>query len=284
MNQRTLTPQLEKMLSAAAERRVAQPAPRTLRARLGGHVSRTLGIGLASLALVGTAMAAAGVWDPGIGSHAAFSPPPSISSSPVPAAVTAEIGALRRAPDAADRGPAVEATLSELGSGTVANIQPDSVRFLEESAPGEATILFSGAGREGGEGDKAGSVCVGGPGNSGEGGARCAGLGEIMAGKAFWPVQESYLRDGNETIGPGQADGIVPDGVASLTVTMSNGVERAVTVHDNYFHFTWGPSEAAPSLDEFEWSAFQVTWHDASGAVVPKGTNNLTDEQARRAK
>jgi hypothetical protein len=273
MNQRTLTPQLEKMLSAAAERRVARPAPSTLRARLGGHLSRTLGIGFASLALVGTAMAATGVWDPGIGSHAAFSPPPSISTSSVPAAVTEEIGALRGEPGAADRGPAVETTLSELGSLTVANIQPDSIRFLEENAQGEATILFSGEDLESGEGAKPDSVCVGYPGNSGEAVGICADLGEIMAGNAFWPVQEFHLRDGKETVGPGHADGIVPDGVASLTVTMGNGVERAVTVHDNYFHFTWGPSEATPSLEELL-SASQVTWHDASGAVVPKSTTN----------
>jgi hypothetical protein len=271
----------ELLASIVAEGREASPAGPVVRDRQRiatswrasrRRTSRVLAAGVACLALGGTAMAAVGVWDPGIGSDAAYSPPPSISTSPIPAAVTAEIGVLRREPDAADRGPAVEATLRELGSGTLVNIQPDSVRFLEESAPGEATILFSGAGRFGNEGDNPGSVCVGLPGNSGESGGLCSGLGEIMAGEAFWAVQKSYLRHGKETAGPGHAEGLVPDGVASVTVTVGNGAERSVAVHDNYFRIAWDRSEAAPSLEDLP-TASQVTWHDASGAVIPKGAN-----------
>ena len=269
MNERTLTPQLEKMLSAAAERRVARSASSASRARSGGHILRMLGIGFASFAIVGTAMAAVGVWNPGIGNDAAFSSPPAINTSPIPAAVTAEIGALRREPVAADRSPAVEATLGQLGNSGIANIRLDSVRFLEESVPGEATILFSG--EESGAGKKADSVCLGQPGNSGEAGSICFGLGEIMAGN-FLAAQGFHGSDGEETVDQGKAEGIVPDGVASLTVTMAEGVEREIPVHDNYFHFTWDSSEAVAG-------PLRVTWRDASGAVVPMATDNTVDDQ-----
>jgi hypothetical protein len=67
----------------------------------------------------------------------------------------------------------------------------------------------------------------------------------------------------------GEFEGLVPDGVASITATMANGAERQIPVHDNFFKFEWAPPEADPT-GTLSSAQSQVTWHDAAGAVIAK--------------
>jgi hypothetical protein len=245
---------------------------------------RVAAAALTCLALGGTAMAATGVWDPDIGSHAPYSPPPRISTTPVPAAITAELGVLRREPEALDRGSGVEATLSTLGNYFVQDVRPESVRYLGANERGEATIVFSAEdsvwskvsqSHQSVEGVDGEPICIGGPSKrvDGEASAICWDLNQIISGEALSAIQESHLSYGKETLGSGWAEGLVPDGVTSVTATMADGAKRQVPVHDNYFRFEWAPSEADPTLTSIL-DQSQITWHDATGAVVTKRSGN----------
>jgi len=245
------------------------------------RASRVLVAGVACLAFGGTAMAATGVWNPGIGSQAPDTPPPTISAAPVPTAMTDALGAFRRAPNAQDRGPGVEATLSTLGSQFASGLRPDSVRFLEGNAGGEATVLLSaersvltvGNGVElFGSGEPA---CVVAPGAGLETAPECFGLDKILAGGA---VSTVATRDGAS----GEAWGLVPDGVASITARFGGEDVREVPVTDNYFHYRWGSARNEPisALQESGVLGMSViwtgpigplkgmAWHDADGNVV----------------
>lgn len=267
-------PKLERMLAAAADERVVVPAGgRRGIPRLSGRLPRIAAIGAACLAFGGSAMAATGVWDPGIGADAPNTPPPTISATPVPAAMAEALGAFRRAPNAQDRGPAVEATLSTLGSQFASGLRPDSVRFLEGNGRGEATVLLSaeravltsGNGVElFGSGEPA---CVVGPGGGLETAPECWGLDKILAGEA---VEETERVDGQT----GEAWGLVPDGVASVTANFGGGAAREVPVTDNYFRYAWGDPETNPIFGEtaavLRTTPFKdVIWRDADGNVVP---------------
>lgn len=271
----------------------------------GWRASRVLAAGVACLALGGTAMAATGVWNPAIGSHVPDSPPPTVSTSPVSSAMVGALGVLRREATAQDHGPEVEATLRTLGRSFdggvlgrfyVSGVRPESVRFLEAGADGEATILFSAEesgwafmdpeanpsghpnfDQEGNpwdypDGDE---VCVfkplpnGSPGASGtiEGVPVCSDLQAVLAGEAMW--QEETLTDPS-----GEAFGLVPDGVTAITAKFSNGIERDVAVADNYWQFSWNDGEGVITEEELESGAAvgpaEIIWHDASGAVIPQ--------------
>jgi hypothetical protein len=281
----------------------------------GWRTSRVLATGAACLAFGGTAMAATGVWNPLIGTEAADSPPPSISNTPVSAAVTDSLAVLRREPTDQDHGAAVEATLRTLGKTFgfahspdptrmgellryfrygVKGVRPDSVRYLGPAAPGKATILFSAEDAGFGlfslealEGKDPGDevlfldgqgLCVYTPRaagtqaeNPGAGIPTCFVLSDILDGTAVW-----WDEIGIEP--SGEAAGVVPDGVASVTAKFPNGSEVEAPVANNYFQLSWGVAQSTPvpgeererAINE-EWDVpAEFVWHDADGSFVPE--------------
>jgi hypothetical protein len=262
-------PELERSLAAGAAGQNRSSRLSAIRGRAG----RVAAIGATCLAFGGTAMAATGVWNPGIGDKAPNTPPPAVSTTAVPAAMAESVGAFRRAPNAQDHGPAVEATLSTLGSQFADGIRPDSVRYLEENASGEATILLSsersiftsGKGmRLFGSGEPA---CVVIP-DGGEAVPTCFGLDKILAGEAVSQLERiDHLT--------GKAWGLVPDGVASVTARFGDGTIHQIPVTDNHFVYRWGNPEANPlggevSLVSWTTPSIGIVWHDADGNVVPQ--------------
>jgi hypothetical protein len=231
-------PQLERLLVRAAARQAAAPATprfaaRPLRARGGRRTRRAAVVALASLAAASSALAATGVWNPLIGDRTS-SGPPTRSQSEVPAAARDALGVLRRAPDARDRGAAVQATLHDVGKAVVAGVRPDSIRYLAPAAGGAATILVSV--EQGGlvgapdpdhpATDVREPLCVYRPVVADGGSASaCFDVAEIRSGHAL------------ATFGTDTSSlfyGLVPDGVASAVARFSDGTAKRIPVADNY--------------------------------------------------
>lgn len=225
-----------------------------LRRRIAGaRPSRLLAIGAACLAFAGTAMAATGVWDPGIGTDADHGPL-TVSRSPVPSALTAVLEVLRRPPQARDRSAEVEATLRGAGIGD--GVRPDSVRYLAPGVDGEATIVLSAKHVRPfiAEGEP---VCIFRPLEGfAEPSPACFGLPQLLAGEAL-----------AEASGPGNpptAFGLVPDGVATVTAEFGGAPDRTVQVANNYFELPLSGSDSARLGIE------RIVWRDADGNVVPQ--------------
>ena len=257
-------PELERSLAAGAAGQNRSSRFSAIRGRAG----RVAAIGATCLAFGGTAMAATGVWNPGIGDEAPDTPPPAVSATPVPAAMAESLGAFRRAPDAQDHGPAVEATLSTLGNQFADGIRPDSVRYLGGGASAGATILVSveRSGVSSGAGEPA---CVITPGAGEAVPKSCYGLDQILAGDAVTRLERvDHLS--------GEAWGLVPDGVASVTARFGDGSVHEVPVTDNHFAYEWGNREADPINGEVSSVTYwtdglkDIVWRDADGNVVPQ--------------
>jgi len=260
----TVLPELRRVVISAAAAEVEESGVGNGGRIAGWRASRVVAIGLTCLAFGGTAMAATGIWDPGIGTDTQ-SGPPTLSATPVPAPMTEALGVLRRASDAQDHGPAVEATLSTIGSKWLEGVRLDSVRYLPAGTNGEAAILFSQEGRWGSSEQGEDHVCVYRPGPGaassvdGEAVPFCAGLNGMLAGELWGELPNPD--------GSGIAFGLVPDGVASVTARFGSGTERDVPVSDNYFEFSWDAAENAPSAKEYP---YEMTWRNADGTVVEK--------------
>lgn len=283
-------PELERRLTTAAAARV-KASKRGLRDRIVASSGlRIAAAGLACLAFGGTAMAATGVWNPEIGASAPYGPPPEIATTPVPAAMAEALGVFRREPTAQDHAPAVEATLSDLGSQFANGVRPGSVRFLEGDPSGKATLLLSAERSDVtsnsaeffGSGEPA---CVVRPDSSpdpSEAIPLCFGLDKILAGEADMEVERIDAKTNNAW---GLAWGLVPDGVATVTFRDGEGERQELPVRDNYFHYSWGDPPVNPDLPvnpvERELTVFKssleanlnrlkdLVWHDADGNVVP---------------
>jgi len=245
-------PELEQMLSATAARHVRRSSgPRRIAV---GRIPRLVAVTVACVALGGTALAATGVWNPIVGDP---ENPATLSGTPVPAALVAELGVLRREQTPQDRSPEVEATLE--GADVPQGVRLESVRYLGPGADGEATVMLSGveAGPFDPEGDP---VCVARP----LPGAThsvflCFGLSTLLGGTAW-----------GEALGPtGEfAYGVVPDDVATVTAEFDGPPPHTVPVHDNYWELPLSGAESANPHGE---SGVQHTvWRDAEGNVVPQ--------------
>jgi hypothetical protein len=276
-------PELEGMLTRAAARRVrSTPEGRRL---AGWRVSRLVAVGAACLAFAGTAMAATGVWNPVVGSE---SEPATLSETPVPAALTAQLGVLRREQTPRDRSPEVEATLD--GGFVPEGVRLDSVRYLAPGANGEATILLSGehvrfffaslllhsdrgdvvVGKVPPEaaGDAAAAeppqepVCVARPFPGDEQAvALCFDLSMLMSG-------EAHASQVDTTTNTGTALGVVPDGVTTVTAEFGSAPPVTVPVADNYWELPLSGAELSDAAGE---SGVQRTvWRDADGEIVPQ--------------
>jgi hypothetical protein len=272
-------PELEAMLTAAAARQVKEADAGGFRIA-GARASRLVPLGLVCLAFAGTAMAATGVWEPPIGTQASNSPPPSTSTNPVPTDLTDALGALRRAPDARDRGPEVEKTLSTLGAAFVNGVRPDSVRYLEPWGDhGEAVVLFSAESSVFADAKDPACVAIpstGGAGAiNGEAAVECFELDKILVGQAITAWERWPTRDG-EMVKPGhgEAFGLVPDKVSSITAEFENGFQLDAPVTDNFFKFDWDPADAGEDVADItvlkRIGPARIIWHDAEGNAVPQ--------------
>jgi hypothetical protein len=246
-------PELERMLATTAGRHVkVTKARRALVARS----TRVAAIGLACLAFGGSAMAATGIWSPAIGTGSANGPA-TISDTPVPAALSAQLSVLRRDPTDQDRSAEVEATLRSASAPE--GVRPDSVRYLGPGANGEATLLYSAIeaspfdpGEE--------TVCVDRPmADWPETPAMCFGLSELLAGEAAMTV----VHDNGQFA---LALGIVPDGVATVTAEFGGGPDVTVPVDNNYWELRGSDAKLSDRIGEA--GVEHTVWRDAGGNVV----------------
>jgi hypothetical protein len=256
-------PEVERMLiktaaaqidgAAAPAHEVSGKRRRGWRGRLGAP--RVAALGFVFVLGGGTALAATGVWDPPIGALTGV-PAPRTSESRVPLRITDVLGILRREQTPKDRSPEVEATLARAFFAN--GIRPSSVRFLAPSeAAGEATVLFSAERSPSGPYDPPEKVCFYRPAFATQ--TRelpfCTDLREVLSGQAFanlgnyLPVPRKELEAHPEAviecIAPRPhafcpqrksiAAGLVPDGVAMVTLRFSGAPARTIPVHHNYF-------------------------------------------------
>jgi hypothetical protein len=279
-SQSPVLPELEDVVLATAAARVSRSASRKGIADRRG--ARLAVIGFVCLAFGGTAMAA-GLWDPQIGTNA-YSGPTSTSDTPVPEELTDVLGVLRRPQTAEDRSAAVEATLRRVSSPTD-GVRPESVRYLGPGVEGEAAVLYSAERGRTLSGPHEGPYELAPPGEPlciaqpfkrkgfKAGGLHrvpaaealltepfpiCFGLSELLAGHAFAmigdPVDEPML-----------AVGMVPDGVATVTVKLGSASGPTIPIVDNYFESFINGSEIPSDA-----RSTGTIWRDAKGNVVPQ--------------
>lgn len=260
-NEGATLPELERVLAATA----AAQAKRNRKVAISGgrNLRRVAAVGLACMAIGGTAVAA-DVWSPGIGTNVdpgiIDQTPPTVATSAVPSAVTELIGTLGREQTDADRDADVEAALSNLTFGAD-SVRLDSVRKVGEGVDGEATFLFS-AEQPGGFSSAEEPVCVYRPIVTGEdAGAMCFGLSQILTGNAR--LTYSHLPAGITV-----AYGVVPDGVATVTAQFGSAPDRTIPVHDNYYELPLSGPELSNANSES--GVIATVWHDADGNVIPQ--------------
>jgi hypothetical protein len=258
---------LEELRRVVAERpasfpgRIARRSPSSVgvgRRIAGARPPRLIAIGVACLAFGGTAMAATGVWDPGIGSSSP-SGPPTVSETAVPDAMTEALGVLRRPPSVQDRSPEVEATLH--GATLVEGVRPDSARYLAPGIDGEATVLISAAQTSPFFTEEE-PICVFRPYKGFDQPLSiCFGVAQLLTGQA---------RSMASIAGAGSAlaFGLVPDGVATVTAKFGSAPDRTVPVASNYFELELSGSELSNANGEA--GIERTVWHDAEGAIVPQ--------------
>jgi hypothetical protein len=255
---KTSLPELEQMLLAAACGQVKESTSgdgslaRALRVR----PSRIVAVGLSCLAFGGTAMAATGAWNPIVGDN---DNPATLSSTAVPAELTAALGVLRRDQNDQDRSAEVEATLN--GGEMPEGVRLDSVRYLAPAENGEATILLSGVATAPYETAEE-PLCVVRPfAGDPHAASLCFDLPMLMSDHARAMFVDVASNSGT-------AIGLVPDGVESVTAKFGSAPDRTVPVTNNYWELDLSGAELSNAHGE---SGVQRTvWHDASGAVVPQ--------------
>lgn len=263
MNDRSpvLLPKLERMLASAATGRTVVPtAGRRSLSRPRGGLTRIAAIGAACLAFAGTAMAATGIWNPVVGDP---DDPPVLSNTPVQAALSAQLGVLRRDQTDQDRSPEVEATLN--GAQVPDGVRLDSVRFLAPGVNGEATILVSGVKAAPYE-TKEEPLCVLRPApGDGPAAGLCFDLSMLTSDHA-------RATDVDVTSNSGVAYGVVPDGVATVTAEFGSAPDATVPVADNYWELPVGGAELSNANG---YGGVQRTvWRDADGNVVAQGSGS----------
>lgn len=258
----TLMPQVHDALHQAARRRARSPRRRWL----------TVPAAVAGLAVTGAATAALAAtgWNPVVGSDEHGHP--SVAASPVPAAQSAVLGVLRRPQTDADRGPEAQAMLRLLSPDETDGVRLDDIRLVYRGASGSAVLLPVKR-----LGDPAhpesvtrDALCLHETRTGADGaGGHCGTEAEVPYG-------------GFRTV----TSGLVPDGVASVRVTLKDDAGTVLTapVHDNYYRLpidlgATTPTTPAP-IREADLTKMRtllgqpVVWLDADGHQVPKATKH----------
>jgi len=215
---------------AAAQQQPAAAA-RPERAPLRGRpwrvrVTRPLAVGIALVAVSGAATARS-LWLAPAG-NPVYGFNPRLASSAPPAAQLDALAVLRRAQTDADRGPGVAVALNDINNLT-SGVRSDYVRVLERTAGGAAVLVpverrdASGTGVTA-QSAIADALCVYYP---------FSGPASRNNAAACWSTQQLLAGRAVAVIG-GRAYGVVPDGVASVVITLGAQHESAA-VSGNFF-------------------------------------------------
>lgn len=258
-----LLPQLEELLRETAERNSAGARARSgLRVR--GHTRRLL-LAAGSLAIItGTALAAIQPWNPTLGGPGRGHP--SVALRPPPASELKMLGVLRRPQTAADRGPAVRAELSLVGS-QVRGVRTAYIRQLGQTLGRRAVVLVPvsrfGEIQPGFPSPLvSNALCVvfpfpAGPGHPSGAAFPCWTAAEVRSGRAL-----SAARGPSELL----IFGLVPDGVRSVRLSLRDTAAVTVAVHSNFF--VRAVRRAGAGRARAGALPTKVAWLGASGHVV----------------
>jgi len=270
----TVLPQLERMLVQQAARRArpiaaapragleALAAPRRLRVS-----RRSAVLALLAALVLGGAVAATTVWTPLLGTEHAGRP--TVSATPPSPAALKLLGVLRRAQTPADRDAQTQTVLRLLGP-QLHGVRTRYIRKLEADIGGAAVTLvpvesFSEPGEAFAVPLEGGFVCVLYPFPQGPRGAslNCWSPSEIAGGSAIGVTR------GADAL---HVFGLVPDGVATVTIELADGSEIAAAVRENFF-------DAPESSTGFE-RVRAIRWQAAEGAVIGPPLNAETDRSS----
>jgi hypothetical protein len=170
---------------------------------------------------------------------------PGLSATAPPAAQLAALAVLRRAQTAADRGPAVQAALVNVNDFTT-GVRSGYVRLLETTADGPVVLVpvaerdptTAGPAGTAAHGAIADALCVYYPVAGTTLGATpsCWSTSQLLSGQAL-------------AVTDGHVFGLAPDGVDSVTVSVSSGaMPISAPVAENFFDVALPASAAPPAL------------------------------------
>jgi hypothetical protein len=205
---------------------------------------------LAAVSLAGVAIAATAVWRPALGAPGLGAPPTSTAAAP-PEAQLAVLGVLRRQQTPADRGAETRSELTYMGN-TASGVRTAYIRLLSDrTGLGPAVLvpvaqITQAAPPElGAAPPRTGALCLLVGDAAGRGAAkRCFTTGDLLAGRGTLSLATDIF-------------GVVPDAVAMVSITFSNGATRHVAPLGNLFELA-EPAGAAPAT---------MTWASATGTV-----------------
>jgi hypothetical protein len=255
----TVLPELERMLVLQASRRAsttpalageAASQPRRPRLRVG---RRWGALALVGVVLGTSAVAAKGPWDPWVGSQRTGYP--ALSFTKPSRSTLSELKVLRRAQTATDRDSQTQ-TLLRLVKARLKGVRPLYVRNVEPQVGSGAVTLVSAERRQGQLGassaaDDQETVCLLYPLlNASEVGTlgRCWSVPEVIAGRAYGSMRNQSVT---------HVYGLVPDGVATVAISLASGRRILAPVHENFFDVRQPALRGKPVRS--------VSWLDASG-------------------
>jgi len=173
---------------------------------------------LGCLVVAVPALAATTPWQPILGHPSHSDVPAGTTETQPPASLSAVLAVLRRPQTADDRGAVAKKLLGSVGQ-EYASVSLPSIRLLTSQAGHQAVVVFASAhGRSATGGYE-------------EGNELCLEYGQgSVCGNA------RRLRQGTFAGAIGHAQfGLVPDGVARVVLTFSNGQTRSAEIRDNFF-------------------------------------------------
>lgn len=249
----TIFPQLEQQLIAASAH--SAPAPAVERDSWLQRARNRFGLPLlaaGALATAGTALAAATLWQPIFGQDGDH--PDLISGQPQQAGALA---VLRRPASDADHTPDVQATLHLLSGKILHGLYPDTVRKVGQTDD-HAIIVFA---LQRFADDNSSphpytvndAICIGMP---------IAGYQGFGITEPCWHPDQINAGDASSlAFGPRSAHrfGLVPDGVARVTLTAHDGTAATQDITDNFYDFINPPDRNGT-----------ITWQAADGTTIPQ--------------
>lgn len=239
-------------LVAAEERLGAQPEPAVptvaVRSPRRWRSRRGLVVAFAALVVAVPALAATQPWDPILGRPGAGDEPAGVAVSAPPAVQSGGLAVLRRPQNGEDRGPVAQQLLASVGS-EYKGVRVSSIRLLTAAGGQHALLVPTEAhGRSSTPGayETSNRLCL----ETGKGGF-CGDGKNLVDGDLLGGSDDNLF-------------GLVPDGVAKVTMRFPGGEQLSAAVQENFFWITGVPSDghARPT----------ITWLDDSGRRVgPSG-------------
>jgi hypothetical protein len=231
----------------AAERRLVTAGERhPLRRRRASR--RGALVALAALAITVPALAATQPWEPILGEPGTANRPAGISPTPPAPNQLNGLAVLRRPQNESDRGPEAQKLMRQVGA-EYKGVRLDSIRLLSSTSGHHALLVPSaehGASSKPGQYEVKDDLCL----ETAQGGFCDTGEG---------------LPTSNFLGGDGEAMyGLVPDGVAKVSLSFADGTTRSSEVRENFFWIEKTPRGPQTGL--------KVKWFDADGRQVgPRG-------------